>query len=316
MPSSTRVYYLDLAKVLATFLVVYAHLFTGDSNTDLYLYAFHLPCFYLISGVFHRHNGHVQWKKYAISLLWPTLIFFIITLIFSTIHGLILSSSFAEGVDFAKATVYGLVYGKGVGVYWFLIALFWCKVLTDFFLRAKKKWGFIIAWALFLIVPWALRFHLPLLISNALMAMPFYLAGYYGRNHLNNRTVSYYYLIPALICLVTTILLSLWNGKVSMVGVHFGNLPRGGSIPVFYLNGFIGSALILSLSLLPLPQIKSCSSLSKALITVVGLQGIFITVYSDLFGRNNSFIFSFVASCVIIGLCWLSHFWLNRLYHR
>ena len=43
------------------------------------------------------------------------------------------------------------------------------------------------------------------------MAMPFYLAGYYGKNYLNNRAVSYYYLIPAFICLATTILLSRWN---------------------------------------------------------------------------------------------------------
>lgn len=318
MPSSNRVYYLDLAKVLATFLVVYAHLFTGDSLTCKYIYGFHLPCFYLISGVFHHFNKTIQWKKYVFSLLWPCVIFFFITLLFSTLHGLFTQTprSFSEGIDFAKASVAGLVYGRGVGVYWFLIALFWCKLFTDGFLQMRKKWVFFVLWLFSLFLPWHFHFHLPLLISNALMAMPFYIAGYAARIRLLNRRTSWLYLISAIICLVGTVLLSNCNGKVSMVGVFFGSLPHNLCIPVFYLNGFIGSGLILSFSLLPLPQIHCVTNVSKALITVVGLQGIFITVYTDLFGRNNSFWFSFIASCVIIGLCCLSHLWLSKLYHQ
>ena len=169
-------------------------------------------------------------------------------------------------------------------------------------------------WAVLLFIPWGLHFHLPLLLSNALMAMPFYIAGIAGRRFLTTRQKSWKYLFPVLICLVITSFLSRWNGKVSMVGIYFGNLPFGVSIPIFYLNGFIGSILILSISLLPFPESPGIKSLAMALITIVGIQGVFITIYTDLFGRNNSMVFSLFSTCVIILLCWLSHFGLRRLY--
>ena len=316
MESPSRIYYLDAAKVLAMFLVVYGHLFTGDSKTDLYLYGFHLPCFYLISGIFHSFRGIIQWRKYFITLIWPAFIFFVITLLFSTVHGIILSDSnrFSEGIDFLKASIYGLVAGNGVGVYWFLIALFWCKIMMDIALLIPLKWVSFIIWALLLLVPHLFHFHLPLLISNAIMAMPFYVAGSAGRSVFKTRKTSWGYLLIILVCLIGTILLSRLNGKVSMVGVYFGNLPYNLSIPVFYLNGFIGSVMVLGISLLPIPELRIVKKLAPALITIVGIQGILITIYTDLFGKNNSFVFSFAMTCFIILLCWIAHYYLSKLY--
>ena len=45
---------IDRAKVLCAFLVIYAHLFHHDSMVRLYIYAFHMALFFLISGMFFK----------------------------------------------------------------------------------------------------------------------------------------------------------------------------------------------------------------------------------------------------------------------
>ncbi|MCR4966173.1 MAG: acyltransferase family protein [Bacteroidales bacterium] len=59
-----RIYYLDTAKVIAVFLVVFAHLFSTYSLERIFIYSFHMPFFFLVSGLFHKWKGKVQWKKY------------------------------------------------------------------------------------------------------------------------------------------------------------------------------------------------------------------------------------------------------------
>ena len=70
-----RCYYLDLTKVIAMFLVILGHLYSADSNVRLYLYSFHMPLFFLVSGIFYKDTGTVNWKRYCRTLLWPTVVF-------------------------------------------------------------------------------------------------------------------------------------------------------------------------------------------------------------------------------------------------
>lgn len=316
MSSGSRIYYLDLVKVLAMFLVVYGHLFTGDSATDLYIYGFHLPCFFLVSGVFYKFTGKIRWKKYAVDLLWPTVIFIVINFLFRLLHGFVApeGQGLTEAVDFVKAQILGLAYGRGIGVYWFLIALFWTRIFCDITMVSRHKWIPVSVWIVMLLVPHVMKIHLPLLLSNGLMGLPFYMVGACGKDTLRSLKCDWRYLIPFVICLVGTFLLSKLNGKVSMVGVYFGS--HGAlSIPLFYLNGLVGSMMLMSLSLLPFKDFPVVTRIALSLITIVGIQEIFIMIYSDIFGRNNGFPLSFVSACVILLLCHLAHRFLSPLYN-
>ena len=51
-----RIIWLDIAKVITAFLVVYTHLFTSDDPFRLWVYTFHMPLFFLISGFFHKEK--------------------------------------------------------------------------------------------------------------------------------------------------------------------------------------------------------------------------------------------------------------------
>ncbi len=313
-----RVYYLDLVKVISCFLVVYAHLFSGGSLTCKYLYAFHVPLFFIVSGVFHHReiNSRIVWKRPILTLIIPTLLFIVIDGIAYSIQYGQERGFMMEWVVFLKTIILGLARGSILGPYWFLIALFWCKILTDFILAITRKWLILLVWAIFLIVPLIFGFRLPLLLSQGLMALPFYLAGVVGGTYLKRLHPSWRFLYLVIPCLFLTGLLSYLNGKVSMNGVYFGSLPFGLNILVFYINAAIGSLLVFAISLLPFPRWDFVSSLGKSLITIVGLQMIFIRLYHQMIGPDQSVFLSTVAAILISLFCYILHQFLNPIYQK
>lgn len=68
--NENRIYYLDFARCLAMFLVIFAHCFVNSSDVRLYIYAFHMPFFFVVSGMLHK-----QGKQNLKRLLFPTLFF-------------------------------------------------------------------------------------------------------------------------------------------------------------------------------------------------------------------------------------------------
>ena len=96
---------------------------------------------------------------------------------------------------------------------------------------------------------------------------------------------------------------------------RIGSLPVGLNLVVFYLNGFIGSAMLLSIALLPLPEFKSVKMLASALITIVGVQSIFLGLTGLLFkGAERIIPYAILISFVILWLCYLVHLLIGPLY--
>ena len=316
-----RIYWLDFGKVLAAFLVVFAHvIYSEDSFLCSVIWAFHLPFFFLISGIFHKDRQKIDWKTHAQRLLLPAFIFCFFDALYYVIYNGIVSGEgmhgfLSQAVVYAKYFVLRMLRGHELGPTWFLFALFWCRVLGDLFLLIKNRWisgGILLAG---LLVPYLLGFRFPFFLSQGFMAMPFYLAGYFGSTWLKTRKPSWKYLAVTAVCLVATILLTRWNGKVSMNGFYFGSLPVGLNLVVFYLNGFIGSAMLLSIALLPLPEFKSVKMLASALITIVGVQSIFLGLTGLLFkGAERIIPYAILISIVILWLCYLVHLLIGPLY--
>lgn len=69
---------LDSARVLGAFLVVFAHLFATYSDERLFIYAFHMPFFFLVSGMLHKYNDKIQIVKYFKKILIPAALYFTI----------------------------------------------------------------------------------------------------------------------------------------------------------------------------------------------------------------------------------------------
>lgn len=311
-----RIYYLDFGKIFACFLVVLGHLYSGGSTINKFLYGFHLPFFFLISGVFHHNCGHIQWRKYVKTLIVPALFFMALEAVYSVICLFVFLQSadlWQELLNIVKYYCLRMIISTGLGPYWFLFALFWCKVFCDY-MSNHNKVVCTILWLLCLSFPVIFRIRIPLFISQGIMALPFYLTGFYFRDKLKKLYPSYLYLCVFLLSLIVTVVLSHFNGKVSMNGYMFGQLNPELSIPLFYINGAIGTAMILSITLIPFPKITYIKELGKSLITIVGFQGIPISLYSQFVGKDQSIIVSIIASCIILWFCYLFHLSFHKLY--
>ena len=261
---SNRCYYLDLAKVITTMLVILGHLYSVDSIVRLYLYGFHMPLFFLISGVFHKYTGRINWLNYVRSILWPILIFIILAITSNVLfHGKNLTEQL-------RSYFINIALGKVNGILWFLYALFWCKVFLDLFCGFRNKLFPIFLWGCLLFIPVIfLKVRLPFALSQGMMAFPFYAIGFFGKDYLLSRTSSHKWGVPFVLCFILTVLITKYlHGLVSMSGVLFGNLERtlfGASaktlplflrallrianIALFYIYGLIGTTMILSFSL-------------------------------------------------------------------
>ena len=70
---------LDIMKGIGILLVVFAHVFHKSGI----IYQFHMPLFFVISGMLHKYNGSVQLYKYVRTILVPVVsfafLFFIVT---------------------------------------------------------------------------------------------------------------------------------------------------------------------------------------------------------------------------------------------
>lgn len=82
-----RIVWIDYAKVIGLFLVIFAHLYTSE-GTDrsnvvrTYIYGFHMPFFFLISGCLYRIRDRglrqaltINVKKAFSTFYWFELVF-------------------------------------------------------------------------------------------------------------------------------------------------------------------------------------------------------------------------------------------------
>ena len=168
------------------------------------------------------------------------------------------------------------------------------------------------------------------MMNQGLMALPFYIAGYLAKDKFLSFKPSFKWVPVLLGCFVLCTLITRFHGRVSMLGIHFGQLAIiqgidtrsmtnyllcfGGDVILFYLNGMIGSIMILALALLPAPESPIITSLSKSLITVVGTQYLFITPIIHHIGYDQSGWVSIPLALGIFILCFLMHIILRPLY--
>lgn len=308
-----RIYYLDLAKVLTAFMVIFAHFYSGQHPICVYFYAFHVPLFYVVSGIFHRLKGTVQWKKYVSTLLLPAFLFAVLEAVARGIGGIVWGHSINDAVDFVKFFALGLLKGNGTMGIWFLIALFWCKVLTDILLNGRYLILKAFAMAVLFIIPFAKEWHLPFLLSQGLMALPFYIAGFVGKDlfmKLKEHPFCITLFLSAAILLYFT---SRYAGKVSMMGVWYGTRPPAISVPLFYLNGILGSIMVFSFCLFPIPHFRQVNKFAKSLITVVGAQGIFFYIVYQTLGFDRQLFVTIPLSFLIFALCYYLHLLISPL---
>ena len=192
-----RVRYFDIAKAIAMIGVVLGHsilivnALTPVSPLMLKFYAFiftfHMPLFFILSGYFMHPEHEFAWKKKATELL-ATYALTCLAIIAGNVivAGIRHTGMRAAFANWAAAAYYGAgdfsphylwPVPMRVGALWFLLALFWAQL----FLHAVKRLPFTPVWGivLFLVGYYSARiFWLPLSVQSGMTATAFLYIGY------------------------------------------------------------------------------------------------------------------------------------------
>ncbi len=127
-----RDYSIDVSRGIACLLVVVGHVPTTPSFLHTWIYSFHMPLFFIISGIVLNTNDSVKEfiKKRVKTLLVPYFLLNISVWLIETISKLLLGFMFSSKIDYQRITdgLLGVLIGFRLTNYyyilWFVIALF------------------------------------------------------------------------------------------------------------------------------------------------------------------------------------------------
>jgi polysaccharide biosynthesis protein PslL len=182
----TRIDWIDPLKGIGILAVVIGHISTG--YIQVWLYLFHMPLFYFISGYLFKPSTQIRqfFYKKVLNLLLPYLIFL---MLFSAreILPLMINGQYIQSVKtFLKFLWGGRLLTGWTSVFWFITCLFVTQQVFNILLNKFTPKMVCILMFICLIFSYLgsllfLEFHLPWSLEVTLAALPFFACGYYIR---------------------------------------------------------------------------------------------------------------------------------------
>ena len=227
-PANKRVLWRDIARAIGISLVVYGHVERGLGaaglvsrtnfilNSDYAIYTFHMPLFFLLSGLNVDRSLLKGRKKFIQDKLWLIAYpYFLWSLIQGCVQ-IALASYINSPPTFRRLLE---IAWAPIGQFWFLYALFLCHFLSMIFatrIRALVPIA-LISFACFCLYPHAL----PGIFSKIEYMFPFYLLGVFlGKRE--SRTFIKEPLLPLILALsVTVYTLGVYWGRVASHGTEY-----------------------------------------------------------------------------------------------
>ena len=251
--------WLDYARFLGIFLVIYGHalqritdwqsvaLFKGTYD---YIYLFHMPVFFVISGYLFSNNQLEKLHrgvKILYSLILPYLLY---QLLYLPVAAWSYRHQFAFQELLLKL-LWGILAGDGYETpfslpvclpCWFLISIIQLRVL--FLLVPINKItsiGLALFSVVFLVVRRYYSFDIYFCIDSTIMAIPYFLFGHYMRTWFEKieRRSSRWHIVGIIVTGLIVWLALQYNGVAQMNGPGYGK-----NVLFNYLAGFSGSIMV------------------------------------------------------------------------
>lgn len=305
---------IDIAKGIGIYLVCLGHT-TSNEVLLKWMYSFHMPLFFFLSGIFHSNseNYFEFFKKKVRALLVPYLFFAITLFMFFLLVSKKIGFSVGENLS-VKENFIGIFIGTEIknfsqvswgGQLWFLLALFLVANFMYFVKKLSLKTQILVNILMIIVniyLTKKLNFKLPWSFLTSLMAFNFYWFGNYFRKDILNRKN-----IPNLILaslLIINLIISHLNGKVDMWRNSYGNLIMffiGAYSGILFLIFFI-KKFILNNRFLEYIGKNSLVILAYHRRGITIIKVVFILILKISIPENNT-IFNLIFSLIEILLC-------------
>lgn len=259
---NTRIDYIDILKGIGILFVIIGHMYTAP-ECRVYVYSFHLPLFFIISGALLNETKYKAFKDFFISrfksLFFPFMVFYVILWL-----GWFFVERPMRSIDVSPVeTAFGLIWASDSwrwifpgGLLWFVPALFsleiiYYAVITTF----KNKWLSLAVLVILFVMGLSLArfdlFILPWGINNALISIPFFAVGHLCKKFIINPNWGGHFPSGKTVLIIGVILLviSFVGSEITGAGreVNISRLKTG---PLYYYLTFpfVGTAAWLYVS--------------------------------------------------------------------
>lgn len=241
MTKDKRVEYLDVAKFIGLVLVCFCHIPYPEGNFHVWVYSYHMPLFFIISGVFFSPEKFAVGKSIK-QLLVPFVFYNLLALMISWIVGVISKSDLSfPHYDFSRLLQSSYIIGPS----WFLVSLLLIRLYCGLILKYTSPKVLIVLSSLVTVLFFSTtNFSVwnVLSLGSTVLGLPFYLFGFYLKRYFTDsgKVSKPWLLITALFISI----LAIYNG---LVGIHANSY--GSNSLLFLIFGIAGSVLIISLSI-------------------------------------------------------------------
>lgn len=115
MKKNNYILWVDCAKTIGIFLVVLGHLWYKNKYPIInqYIYSFHIPLFFILSGFVFNYNKKIKFKEYTklkfFRILLPTIIFLLLGVIKLYLSGIHSLKSYLYYLFFIKDNVHLMI---------------------------------------------------------------------------------------------------------------------------------------------------------------------------------------------------------------
>lgn len=258
-----RISYFDLAKGIAIVLVVFGHSKYCGENANTFLSTFHLPLFFVISGMLMALKNTTErplrdiLRKRAKGILIPYFWFSLSYVAIDLLHVL----RHAITVDDFISHLYQSVSFRGYSAIWFLPVLFLAEMIAVIILKRKTLFRIIAVLVLLIGLPFAISayqkgygvvcvnlfattlYEIILTVLKGFLCAVFVVAGFYAFKLIDRAEKKWSFLaksicslIIGIICLGVEVFVYKWNGLNDLNNLGFISLYR------YYLLAIIGCA--------------------------------------------------------------------------
>lgn len=254
--TTSRIIWVDYYKTISIFLIVIGHTFMKNMSIPCFLYIFHVPLFFFVSGYLDKSENYSCFqytKKIFLSLIVPYVIWNVISIVF---HFPISCS------DVLKVVV-GLERWNGAS--WFLVVLFFVKLTAMFF---KKRYYVFSVLLLSFIFMLFMRQRVPFSLHLSFLYFPFYFVGVFFSKPIDrfvNTDRKCWHIVVSIFAMFALLFMYHYSSIP-----HVYNVEGFRSQPILYwITGFLGIVSVLFVSL-------CFNSLSKNTITNISSATLFI----------------------------------------
>lgn len=270
-----RLDYIDRAKGILIILMVIGHIWQSGFVFDT-IYAFHMPAFFVISGMLMQHTK--SYEKPFCKILKGKILTYGIPFIWIELLG-VLVDIMRNGVTLnAKGYLYNtLIFDFNTPGVWFLVNLFIIEILVVGMEKTVKSPAIVCGTACAL---FSMRYLLPIqlpymsTVSSVMKYLPLFLAGFYGHAHLKKVH------IPAAVFCCAAVFGCVLSGKAAV------GLWRG---LAYMLSGCCGTYAVLCISQGGIPSApnKLLTYAGKNTLIIYGTHHVYYAALGLLLGVTD-----------------------------